>query len=71
METSDLQAQIHTSTHLLSFWSSSGHLKPFKIESKVYVPKTIPKICNNFTNTYVKAMKLCWLIDMNKMNIHL
>ena len=69
--TSDLQAQIYTSAHLLSFWTSSRHLKPFKNELKVFVPKTIPKICNYFSDTYDMAMKLCWLIDMTKINIHL
>ena len=46
--TSDLQAQIYASAHLLSFWTSSGHHKPFKIEPEVFVAKTIPKIHNNF-----------------------
>ena len=71
MATPDLQTQIHVSAHLLNFWASPRHQKPFKIEPKVFVPKTIPKIYNNFTNTYDMAMKLRWLTDMIKMNIHL
>ena len=66
MATCDLQAPIHASTHLSHFWASSRHQKPFKIEPKVFVPK----ICNNFTDTYDMAIKLCWLTDMTKMNIH-
>ena len=71
MATHDLQAQIHTSTHLSHFWASLGHQKPFKIEPNVFVPKTVPKICNNFTDTNDMAMKLYWLTDMTKMNIYL
>ena len=71
MTTSNLQAQIHDGACLLSFQTSSKHLKPFKTDPKVFVPKTTPKIHNNFTDTYDMAMKLCWLIDMTKMNIHL
>ena len=66
MATSDLQAQIQENTHLLTFWASFRHQKPFKIEPKVFVPK----ICNNFTGTNDMAMKLCWLTDMTKMNIY-
>ena len=71
MATSDLQMQIHASAHLLSFRASSGHQKPFKIELEVFVPKIVPKICNNFTDTNDMEMKLCWLTDMTKMNIYL
>ena len=67
MATTDLQVQIFASAHLSYFWASSGHQKPFKIEPKVFVPK----ICNNFTDTYNLAMKFYWLTDMTKMNIHL
>ena len=67
MATSDLQVQICISTHLLSFWASFGYQKPFKTEPEV----SIPKIYNNFTDTYDMAMKLCWLTDMTKMNIYL
>ena len=67
MTASNLYAQICASAHLLSFRASSKHQKPFKIEPKVFVPK----ICNNFTDTYDMAMKLCWIIDITKMNIHL
>ena len=70
METFDLWVQIHASTHLLSIWTSFGHLKPFNTKPKFFVPKTIQKIYNNFTDTYDMAMKLCWMTDMNKMNIH-
>ena len=58
MAASDIQTHIHTSAYLLSFWTSSGHLKPFKTKLDVFVPKAIPKICNNFTDTYDIAMKL-------------
>ena len=51
MATPDLQVQIG------AFWASSGHQKPFKIEPEVFVPKIVPKICNNFTDTYNFAMK--------------
>ena len=71
MATRDLQVQISASAHLSHFWASSGHWKPFKIEPKVFVPKAVPKICNNFTDTYNLAMKFCWLTNMTKMNIHL
>ena len=71
MVTLDLQAQINASTHELSFWTSSRHQKPFKIEPKVFVPKIVSKICNNFFDTYDMAMKLYWLTNMTKMNIHL
>ena len=70
METLDLQVHIHASTHLLHFWASSKHQKPFKIEPTVLVPKTVPKTCNNFTDTNDMAMKLFWLTDMTKMNIY-
>ena len=66
METHDLQVQIHASAHLLHFQASSGHQKPFKIEPKFFVSK----ICNNFADTNDMAMKLCWLLDMTKMNIY-
>ena len=71
MEIFDLQDNIHASTHLLSFWASSKHQKPFKIEPKVFVPKTVPKICNNFIDTYDMVMKLCWLTYVIKMKIYL
>ena len=71
METFDLQVHICASPHLLSFWASYGHQKPFKIEPKVFVPITIPKICNNFTDTNDMAMKLCSLTNMTKMNIYI
>ena len=64
----NLYTQMHESTHFLSFWTSSGDLKPFRIELEVFVPKTMPKICNNFTDTYDMEMKLCWLTEIN---IHL
>ena len=67
METFDLLVQIHASAHLLYFQASSEHEKPFKIELEFFVPK----ICNNFTDTYDIALKLWWLTDMYKMNIHL
>ena len=56
---------------ILSFWTSFGHLMPFKIELEVFVPKTIPKLHNNFIDTYDMALKLCQLTNMAKMNIHL
>ena len=59
MATHDLQAQIYASAHLSHFWASSEHQKPFKIEPEVFVPKIVPKICNNFTDTNDMAMKLC------------
>ena len=71
MATRDLQVQIGASAHLPHFQASSGHQKPFKIEPKVLHPKTVPKICNNFTDSIDMAMKLCWLTDMTKMNIYL
>ena len=71
MATRDLQVQICASAHLSHFRASSGHQKPFKIEPEVLYPKTIPKICNNFTDSNDMAMKLCWLTDMTKMNIYL
>ena len=71
MATRDLQVQICTSTDLSHFRASSGHQKPFKIEPEVFfVPKTIPKICNNFIDTNDMEMKLCWLTNMTKMNIY-
>ena len=71
MATCDLQVQIHASAHLSHFQASFGHQKPFKIELEVLYPKTVPKICNNFTDTYDMEMQLYWLIDMTKINIHL
>ena len=70
MATLDLQAQVRASAHLSHFRASSGHQKPFKIQPKVFVPKTVPKICNNFTDTYDREMKLYRLTDMTKMNIY-
>ena len=67
MATPDLQAQIYASAHLSHFWASSGNQKPFKIQPEVFVPK----IYNNFFDTYDMAMKLYQLTDMTKMNIHL
>ena len=61
---------MYVSTHLLSFQASSRHLKPFKIEPKVFLPKSIPKIHNNFIDTYDMDLKLDWLTDMTKMNIY-
>ena len=55
MATLDLQAQIRASTHLSHF----------------RVPKIVPKICNNFSDSNDMEMKLCWLTDMTKMNIYL
>ena len=69
MATSDLQDQICSSSHLLSFLTSVGYLKPFKTEPKAFVAKTIPKTYINFTDAYDMVMKLCWLTDMTKMNI--
>ena len=71
MSTPNLKVQICASAHLSHFWASSRHEKPFKFEPEVFVPKTVPKICNNFIDTNDIAMKLCWLIDMTKMNIYL
>ena len=71
MATFDPWAQICASAHLLSFWASSRHQKPFKTEPNIFVPKIVPKIYNNFIYTYDMAMKLCWLTNMTKMNIHL
>ena len=68
---SDLQAQIHTSSHLLSFWASSDHSKPSNIELEIFVPKTIPKIHDNFIDTHDMALRLTCLTDIIKMNIHL
>ena len=70
MATPDLQMQIRASAHLSHFRASSRHQKPFKIEPEVFVPKIVPKICNNFIDTNDMAMKLCWLTDMTKMNIY-
>ena len=70
-ETSNLQSYIYASAHLVCFRTSSVYLKPFKTKPKVFVPKTIPKIHNNFTNTHDMALRLNWLTDMIKMNIHL
>ena len=70
MATRDLYVQIRANAHLSHFRPSSGHQKPFKIEPKVFVPKTVPKIYNNFTDTNDMAMKFCWLIAMTKMNIY-
>ena len=71
MATFDLHAKICASTHLLSFWASSGHQKPLKTKLEVFVPKIVPKIYNNFTDTYNMSIKLCWLTNMTKMNIYL
>ena len=71
MATPDLHAQISASAHLSHFWPSSKHQKPFKIELEVFVPKTVPKICDNFTGSNDMAMKLCWLTDMTKIDVHL
>ena len=37
---------------------------------KILEPKRTPKIYNNSTDTYDMALKLNWLTDMIKMNIH-
>ena len=71
MATFDLQAHNKENTHLLSFCTSSRHQNPFKTKPKAFVPKTIPKIHNNLTDTYDMEMKLYWLTNMTKRNIHL
>ena len=53
--TSELQAQISTSAHLLSFQTSSSQLKPLKTKCEVF----IPKLCNKFIDTYNMALKIC------------